>query len=180
MNILFYRVRITLLLFITGFFFSCNTVQDEPVEEPSLTLNDLCAVVNGQKYYVVDTLGNNFFIVVPESADLTHLVCYFNDQKLTVRVEGTVQISGETANDFSNINEGVCYTVSSLNEGDSKNYIVRVLNTQLPVLLVNTEKQETIEDKVNWKNARIRIVDGVNKEIICKRPNLGPGLIWLR
>ena len=67
----------------------------------------------------------------------------------TVTVDGKVQASGESVQDFS---KPVTYTVS--NGTDSRDYVVSVTNTGLPVAVLETEGGSR-----NWAEAGLQVLD---------------------
>lgn len=67
---------------------------------------------------------------------------------LTVKVDGTQQVSGESEQNFS---QPVAYTVS--NGTESRTYIVKVTNSGLPVVVLTQSGGGTVE----WKPAGIKV-----------------------
>jgi len=77
--------------------------------------------------------GENISLNVPYGTNVTHLVATFaSSAQSTVKIDDTVQLSGETANNFS---QPLTYTVVA-QDGSTKNYTVTV-NVALPATTAN-------------------------------------------
>jgi hypothetical protein len=135
-----------------------DPVQPEPKpgDRSGTALVNFRILLGGQEYYAVDTEGTDLSIFVPIDTDLTKLTARFSHNAASVTVNGVEQVSGETVNDFNSYKKGVVYVLES-DSGETEKYTVRVLNTQLPVVSVRTDTPETINSKVTWRDARIRI-----------------------
>ena len=76
--------------------------------------------------------GTNITVTVPYGTDVSTLVADFTTTGASVKVGGMEQVSGITANDFSNINGSpVVYTVVAEN-GSTKDYMVTVNTAAMP------------------------------------------------
>lgn len=115
---------------------------------PALTADVNLQISPTQEAYVHKIEGN--------------IPCWLEDLNLTatftsgnpVKVNGVLQESGKTVNDFSSPVE---YNVLT-NEGTLLTYTVRVdLFTGLPVIIINTEGGKPVTSKEDWMNATIRI-----------------------
>ncbi len=115
---------------------------------PSLDADVELKVISAEKGYDNTIEGN--------------IPCWLDDMKLIstftsgnpVKVNGVVQESGKTVNDFS---KPVEYKVLT-NEGTMLSYTVKVdLFTGLPVVIINTEGGQPVTSKEDWMNATIRI-----------------------
>ena len=159
------RVKLTVLAFLLALVYSC-TGEDVPEETFGTSLTDFRVLVDGKEYQPIDTTGSQITVFVPGGTDVRHITAMFQDDAFSVTVKGTKQVSGETVNDFTDYKKGVVYRLES-GDGKSKNYTVRVLATKLPVVSVVTSTPGTIKDKVNWRDATIRIgnTDGTFTEL---------------
>ena len=84
----------------------------------------------------------------------TSLVPSFETNGDKVLVNGQEQISGISAVDFSN---PITYTVVG-SDGTTKDYVATVSNTNLPVVVINTDNYTTINQKTTWmQNTSITI-----------------------
>ena len=113
-------------------------------------------LVDGKEFHAIDTTGGAITVFVPSGTDLKGLVACFEDNALNVTVDGEPQVSGETANDFTSYRNGKKYLLES-EDGRTKEYTVRVITTQLPVVAIRTDEPGTIKDKVTWRPSAMRI-----------------------
>lgn len=159
------RVKLTVLACLLALVYSC-TGEDVPEETYGTSLTDFRVLVDGKEYQPIDTTGSQITVFVPGGTDVRHITAMFQDDAFSVTVKGTKQVSGETVNDFTDYKKGVVYRLES-GDGKSKNYTVRVLATKLPAVSVVTSTPGTIKDKVNWRDATIRIgnTDGTFTEL---------------
>lgn len=104
-----------------------------------------------------NTEENNINICSPSILDASSLVATFNSNGEKILVNDVEQISGVTVNDFT---APVKYTVISA-DGETNSYIIKVSNTGLPVVVVNTPDNSTIPPKTSdWlKKTEICIYD---------------------
>ena len=114
-------------------------------------------VVDGKEYSAVDLEGTEVSVFVPDGTNLTQLVAKFKDNAFSVTVNGVEQESGVTANNFSSYKSGVKYHLESEDGEKTKDYTVRVLDTRLPVVCIRTADGSAIRNKVDWKDATIKI-----------------------
>lgn len=137
--------------------FSCHR-EDPPVLEGTMgtDLADFRVLVDGKEFHAIDTTGGAITVFVPSGTELGSMVACFEDNALTVTVDGVPQVSGETANDFTSYRNGKKYVLES-EDGRKKEYTVRVIATRLPVVAIRTEEPGKIRDKVNWRPAGMRI-----------------------
>jgi hypothetical protein len=98
----------------------------------------------GGMYTINDNYTNSIELIVPEAADISHLVATFETSGDRVEVNGTVQTSGVTANDFSN---PVLYTVKAQN-GTTKTYKVTAYKqpTEASVIVTNQVVGKTMKN----------------------------------
>ena len=159
------RVKLTVLACFLALVYSCAG-EDVPEETYGTSLTDFRVLVDGKEYQPIDTTGRQITVFVPGGTDVSHITAMFQDNAFSVTVKGTKQVSGETVNDFTDYKKGVVYRLES-GDGKSKNYTVRVLATKLPVVSVVTSTPGAIKDKVNWRDATIRIgnTDGTFTEL---------------
>ncbi len=75
--------------------------------------------------------GTDITVHVPYSSDLTNLIATFSTTGQTVTVGSTVQISGQTINDFSN--SPVIYKVTAA-DGSFTNYSVTIIKDAQPLI----------------------------------------------
>ena len=120
------------------------------------------AVVEGKEYGPVYASEKGCIVFVPGGTDLTRVVGRFNGQGRTVTVNGTPQVSGETANDFRSYKKGVVFTLEE-SEGKVVKYTIKVLDTKLPVVTVTTDTPGSIADRKTWRGAQLSIFDTEGK-----------------
>lgn len=90
---------------------------------------------------------NRLTIVTPYVIDKSHLIARFSTSPQNkVLVNGQEQTSGVTENDFTN---GVNYQVLSP-DGQQNVYGIRIQNTGLPVVSINTPNGAAITSKKTW------------------------------
>ena len=116
-------------------------------------------VVDGKEYGAIDLKGTEISIFVPDGTNLSQLVAKYKDNAFAVTINGAEQENGVTVNDFSDYKKGVKYHLESEDGSQKKNYTVRVLDTRLPVVAIRTADGAAIQDKINWKDATIKIRD---------------------
>ena len=88
--------------------------------------------------------GTNITITVPHDTDVTNLVSNFVTTGVSVKVNNVVQVSGVTANDFSN---QVLYTVTAA-DGSEKSYTVTVTIAQIYTLtIINYDGKDGVMEK---------------------------------
>ncbi|HEY0298453.1 MAG TPA: CotH kinase family protein [Arachidicoccus sp.] len=111
---------------VTTAFQSFEFIPDN--NQGNLTDSIICTIQN-------DTITGYF----PLNTTTTKLVAKFGVQQgITATVNGTIQIDGETANDFS---APVTYTLSA-NDSSSQTYVVILKKfTGLPIVYINTNNQ---------------------------------------
>ena len=147
-------------------FSSCEIVEQpegwDPDDQSGTEMADYCVMVDGKAYYAIDAAGTELSVFVPLDTDLKHLVASFKDNAASVTVNGVEQVSGETENDFSSYKKGVEYVLES-DSNATQAYTVRVLPTQLPVVSIRTDTPETINSKVTWRGASMKIRDAEGK-----------------
>lgn len=131
--------------------------EPEPDDHSGTDLVNFRILADGREYYAIDASGTDLSVFVPVGTDLSALVACFSDNAASVTVNGVAQESGVTANDFRNYKKGLEYLLESAS-GTRKRYTVRVLNTQLPVVAVRTDTPSKITSKINWRDARIRVL----------------------
>lgn len=130
---------------------SCK--DDEPVITPQkgeLVLRQLSIKVGEKEYCPVDTIGSDFYFCVPQDADISKLkLVVAHDNDTFVHVDGSMLAEDDTICDFSDLEHGVTCRVS-YDDGEFKDYTIRVLNTNLPTVFVTTPELQAIVDKENW------------------------------
>ena len=143
----------------TALLFACRHDEIEPVPVPEDTGRghfDFRVLVDGKEYAPIDTSGKELSVFVPLGTDLTQLVTRFNDEEFIVTVNDVPQESGVSVQDFHGFRKGVAYHLVG-KSGTVKDYTVRVLDTQLPVVSITTETPGAIANREDWRNAVIRI-----------------------
>lgn len=117
-------------------------------QNPALDADVELKIISTEKVYVNKIEGN-----IPCWLDNLNLTATFTSGN-PVKVNGVVQESGKTVNDFS---KPVEYSLLT-NEGILLTYTVEVdLFTGLPVVIINTEGGQPVTSKEDWMNATIRI-----------------------
>lgn len=96
--------------------------------------------------------GNSISLLVPTGTNLSSLVASFNYSGAGVQVNGTPQISGVTANNFSN---PVVYTALGANEG-KRDYTVTLQTTNSDIFPPRVSSVTATSDPVN-KTANVRV-----------------------
>lgn len=90
--------------------------------------------------------GNQLTLCTPFVLDRKQLIATFQTNGDLVSVGGVAQVSGQTVNDFSS---PVTYTVTTGTQ--TKEYVVSISNTGLPVVVVNTPDNAVIPPKTaDW------------------------------
>ncbi len=110
---------------------SCSELDDHvKSNENELTSFVFNAEINAELAVNINGVinGLDIFAIVPYGTNVTALVATFTANGLSVAVEGNVQTSGVTANDFSN---SVCYVVTA-EDNSTKNYNVNVTFAAIP------------------------------------------------
>ena len=133
---------------------------DNPVISSELVMRNFGLKIGDKIYSPVDTIGTVYIICVPQDEKLAQVTALFDhDDGIEVCVGAKKQISGITQNDFSDIDKGITYTISD-NEGHSKDFIVKVINSNLPIVFISAPNSQPIVDKVNWiGNCVLKIYD---------------------
>lgn len=133
---------------------SCQVeIVDEPIgpqPEIPLVFSQFGLRVGNVVYPPTDTLGKSLFVCVPKETDLSKLKAVFQvSQGLEVYSDSVLQVSDVSENNFADINKGIKYSICN-KEGEKEEYVIRVLNTNLPTIFIHTPELKPIEDKVNW------------------------------
>lgn len=146
---------------------SCTDCLDDSTENKITDYSDIWLKnynikINGISYTPIDTCGTSWMIIVPAGTNLSKIVATYDCNAKQILVNEMPQKSGVSENDFSNIQEGVKYVLLSAG-GGKKIYNIRIIDTDLPVLIINTEKR--IDDKINWINGFAFLYDNNNVEL---------------
>ena len=154
-----------LILFCLALFLAGGCVKDtlgpltlkqlEEDEEQS-DFRSFAILVNGKEYPATGAFKTDISVYVPAGTDLSNLVAVFKHNGSYVSANGIVQESGVSKNDFRDYKKGVKYRLVYDN-GASRSYTVRVLDTRIPVLAVTTENGVKISNRETWRNATIVI-----------------------
>lgn len=143
---------------LTGVLFilvsSCNVeMVDKPIgpqPEIPLAFSQFGIRIGDSVYSPIDTLENSFFICVPQNADISKLKAVFTvPLGLDVYSDSVLQESDVSENNFTDINKGIKYSIRN-KDGEKKEYVIKILNTNLPTVFIHTPELRPIEDKVNW------------------------------
>ena len=129
---------------------------DEEVSFPS-DFFGFSVKVEDKEYRPVEVSETGCIVFVPREADLKNLVASFDPEGKTVTISGVPQESGVTVNNFSSFKKGVNYSIT-LENGESREYNVKVLATRLPVVILKTDTPEEISNKVDWRGSGIKIM----------------------
>lgn len=113
--------------------------------------------VGGKTYEAFCPAEKNWTVIVPKGTDLSHLVAVFTHNASSIQVKGVEQESGVTENSFAGFRFGLTYTLTA-KDGTTASHVVRVIDTQLPVVAVTTVEPGKIKSKKTWRDARIRIL----------------------
>lgn len=149
-----------IIFFASILFISCSKNSDtiDPiVEGTEITQFSFLKATNPNLLYdiTLDISGQNIKGRIPFNVDIKNLVATFENNGLAVVVNNINQISGTTANNFTNL---VTYTVKTT-DGRSKNYEVDVTKyTGLPIIYINTNGVAITSKEVEI--AGIASVDG--------------------
>ena len=107
-------------------------------------------------YKAFDISDGYVNVQVPNGTDMTAMTATFEHNGASITVNDVPQTSGVGTHDFSDFVNPLTYVVTS-RIGGAQSYIIRMFD--LPVLIVNTEDQKDITDKVNYKSCEINLVD---------------------
>jgi len=107
-----------LILFMTG----CGSNGSDPIPAPSSTLKAITAFSLNGVAGTINESGKTISIIMPYGADATNLVATFTTTGSSVKVGSTIQVSGTTANNFTN---PVVYTVTAA-DSSTQDYTVVV------------------------------------------------------
>ena len=113
--------------------------------------------VEDKEYRPVEVSETGCIVFVPREADLKNLVASFDSEGKTVTINGVPQESGVTVNNFSSYKKGVNYSIRMEN-GENREYNVKVLATRLPVVIIKTDSPEEISSKTEWRGSGIKIM----------------------
>lgn len=100
-------------------------------------------------------------ISIPEEVDATKLIAVFEYEGVGVFIGNTEQISGKTANDFT---EDLTYRVNA-EDGTHAEYtvivtLIKELKSVMPHIYIDTDDQAPVNSKKDYVNASIRIDGG--------------------
>lgn len=126
---------------------------------------DFRVSVDGKEYTPADISETGCIVFVPGDTNLKELVASFNSEGKTVTIKDVPQESGVTANDFSSYRKGVNYHIV-FEDGTSRDYNVRVIDTKLPVITVKTDTPEEITDRETWRGSTVHILLGADGKFL--------------
>lgn len=132
------------------------TLKQLEEDEEQSDFRSFAILVNGKEYPATGAFKTDISVYVPAGTDLSNLVAVFKHNGSYVSANGIVQESGVSKNDFRDYKKGVKYRLVYDN-GASRSYTVRVLDTKIPVLAVTTENGVKISNRETWRNATIVI-----------------------
>lgn len=104
--------------------------------------------------------GDTITLVTPYIQNLSRLVPTFSTTGQVVMANGVEQKSGVSSVDFSS---PVIYTVGD-QDGHSKEYVVNIQMTGLPLLVINTEGNAAITSKKDYLPAVFSIYDNISED----------------
>ena len=157
----FFKLNSLILLLILLFSITaCNDSEDKSGEASIDYFVFQPELNNGLDEAIIGKITDfNINLSVPYKVSLNQLVATFNYVGVKVEVKNTEQVSGVTANDYSN---PVIINVIAAN-GESTQYTVTVTKNKprIPQVYINTEGNFEFEDedKENYVNSTIRIED---------------------
>ena len=144
------------LTFITA----CNKDVDiVPESKPKLALEDFSFLRQHNpgltEHFILSLDSNRYYGVAPEEARIKDLIASFEiDEGSIVFVDGKVQESGVTSNNFKNIVE---YKVQK-SDGQVVEFIIDIQSIpDFPVVYIETENHAAVTSKEEYINARIHI-----------------------
>ena len=124
--------RILFLLIISCFLNACNGGGTAPSASPASNNKAITAYsINGESGVIIN---QNIAVIVSLGTNVESLVATFTTTGTSVMVNGALQISGVTANDFTN---PVTYLVTA-GDGSSVNYTVNVIISNNYIFQMNT------------------------------------------
>lgn len=133
---------------------------------------DFRVKAEGREYKPVSVYDGGCIVFVPGGTDLTEVVASFESSGITtVTVNGVAQESGVSANNFKNNKKGVDFRLE-FEDGKTQDYNVKVIDTELPVVTIDTDKPGKITSKTTWRGSSMRIM-GENH----KMTDIGPAEI---
>lgn len=141
-------------------FISCNTENEFERYNSGLgtDLTNFHVVIGDNLYYPADTSGQDLTVFVPEGVDLSNIRVSFSHNSKNVSIDGSPCYNSRPICDFSDFKNGTQITLYSANN-ESKVFFVRVLDTHLPILSITTNDHDSIVDKINWKQAKIKVYE---------------------
>lgn len=142
------------LFVFSAFMVSCQKddteiIPDEDGIRKELRLENFMLSQNGVQYKAVDSIGEKITFCVPQSVDAASMTVLFDNKDDTVFVRGKKMESGISVIDFSNIGEGVEIELRNC-RFQTRKFRISVVNTDLPVVIVNTPEKRPIQSKEEW------------------------------
>ena len=151
-------------LFAYAILVSCGKEEAITVDytAPCQDLIGFHVVVDDNVFYPVDTTGHDLTVFVPEGSNLSGKIVFLNSSQY-VSING-LPFSEDSVYDFSDYKNGIELIVAPETD-EKKTYSIRVLDTHLPTMSVTTQNHEEILDKVNWKQAQMKVIlDGTSRD----------------
>lgn len=112
-----------------------------------------------------DISGDTIYARTPAGTDVSGLVPRFTYEGVSISVDGVMQVSDTTAQDFS---EPVTYTVTA-EDKSQKDYIVKFLDTGLPAVYLSTGGT-AITSKDDYIEGTMKIVKNFPAETLYEGP----------
>ena len=144
------NISMTTILFLV---IACG--KEDVIIEPEPLTRDCLIEVFGLKvgeavYLPVDTTAGYCIICVSKDVDITRMTPIFRiDSQDTLKVNNVIIESNKAELDFSDVHNGLVLKVTS-SDFKSKENRVKVVNTDIPVVSVNTPEACVISDKEHW------------------------------
>lgn len=129
MKKLYMLLAVVLIMVITG----CGSNSD-PIPTPLSSVKAITAFSLAGVDGTINETGKTIAVAMPFGTDVTALVATFTTTGTSVKVGSTVQVSGTTANNFTN---SVTYTVTAA-DASTQDYTVTVIIVYAPGDIVRT------------------------------------------
>lgn len=157
------RFWIYLFFLLTTYLSSCNHEEEAISVFKGGTDIKKFALFDGKtRFNSFDINDTAIFISVNNGCNLHNISSEFTHNGEKVLINGLEQLSGESTNDYSDfVNNVVCRVVSD--KGTYKERKVYLFD--IPVVIVKIENNDSITNKEEWKNGRMKIIDTYGNEI---------------
>lgn len=157
-NIVFSFCSFALLIVL----FSCVKDNNKDSFDPKevggaiITSDGLRVEYEGNSYPPFLQIEDSLFFVLPQEANVSICTISYSKPDAVIQHNGKSGTSVEV--DFTDLKNGSPIEIASLNGEVRIGMVVRCLNTNLPVVSVITDNNDSIIDKINWINSSMKIL----------------------